>query len=70
MSRVDFFPLEIKVLKMFFDRLIVSLDGDGLFSFGSLLRRQKLISNLLIKLSTRFGFDDFVNVFEFKFSDS
>lgn len=53
---------------MFFDRLTVSLpDGEGLFSFGSLCRRQKLMSNLFIKLSTLFGFDAFV---EFKFSDS
>lgn len=58
-------------LKMFFDRLMVSLpDGEGLFSFGSLWRRQKLMSNRFIKLSTRLGFDDFVNVSVFKFSDS
>lgn len=56
---------------MFFDRLMVSLpDGDGLFSFGSLLRRQKLMSNRLIKLSTRLGFVDLVKVFVFRFSDS
>lgn len=70
MSRVDFLPLVMR-LKMFFERLMVSLpDGDGLFSFGSLLRLQKLMSKRLIKLSTRFGFVDFVKVFVFKFSDS
>jgi hypothetical protein len=69
MSRVDFFPLVIR-LKMFFDRFIVSLpDGDGLFSFEP-RRLQKLISKRLIKLSTRFGFDGFVKVPVFKFSDS
>lgn len=71
-SRVAFFPLVMR-LKMFFDRFIVSLPdvtGDGLFSFGSLLRRQKLMSKRLIRLSTRFGFVDFVNVSVLRFSDS
>ena len=55
-------------LKIFFDLLIVSLpEGEGLLS---LFLRQKLISNRLIKLSTRFGFDVFVNVFVLRFSDS